>query len=393
MARLRSEHTRARIDAARGGPSPDARRAEQDSLALADDLAPLLDALGIQYNRANGGQKLTSPCPSPLHIDRSPSWFVNNDPNDERFGTHACQACGYRGGPAHLAYSCENGTGDWAEAATLLRELFTPVAGQEGIDRLLDRNVARRVRHGPYRGIDLDALGLVPVCDTEGEDYLADRGLEPWMQALLGVRWAPEGTLLERPEQRPLDFSRRVVFPVASGGAVDTFAARAVDPKVKPKYLYPPAPRDSAVWGFDVWSPVGADRIIIGEGALTCWAAGYLAGSPAFGVLGSRLLPGQAVRLRMAKCVVLLPDPDDAGEKLVTDALARLPSVSDLRVARLPRDGLKRDAADALRPRSDRKWLDPDIVRRAVDNAEDARAARPFTVPVKYGARLQVRMT
>ena len=38
-------------------PTPSARKAEEDVLAVIDDFAPLLDSLGIRFQRGNGGRK------------------------------------------------------------------------------------------------------------------------------------------------------------------------------------------------------------------------------------------------------------------------------------------------------------------------------------------------
>jgi len=368
----------------RGGggerPSDDARAAERDALAVADDLAPLLDALGISYRRGDGGRKLLARCPSPDHDDRSPSWFVANDPGDPRFGTHACASCGFAGGPAHLAARSEGGVGSWEAASDLLRRLF--LVGYD-LGTVLDRSARRRVRSStPFVGYDLDALGFVPIEGTPGEAYLAARGVSRIGMFVLGARWAPRGTKIPRENDEPLDFGGRAILPVTSGGAVEQFAARSVDGR-EPKYLYAPSPTEGCVWGLDLW-PIAERTVAVCEGILTAWGVRAVVGLPSVAVLRSRMSGLQAARIRSAASVVVVADGDDAGEKLVADVRDRLPSVADVRVARLPRG---RDAGDALLPIGNPGRVTPETLRRLVDEAVPLRGAPRFEVVVRYGRR------
>jgi len=362
----------------RGGyhsPSPEAREAERASLAVAEDLAPLLDALGIDYRRGDGGRKLTSPCPSPDHSDRSPSWFLNNDPNDPRFGTHACSSCEFRGGIAHLATRANRGAGDWTEGAALLRSLF---GDDIDVDRVLDRVARRRARRSRsvFEGIDLDALGLVPSPGTPGGDYLAARGIPEWAQVVIGARWAAPGTTYPRDDDDDLRLDDRVILPVFAGGACETFAARTVDRRNPLRYLYPPSPMERAIWGLDLWNPSGK-TVAVCEGILDGWALRVVTGLHAYAVLRSHMTHKQAARLRTAEAVYVVGDADDAGDKLRADVAARLPSVRDLFAVDLPRGY---DPADALSGK-----LDPDVVKNAIDEATDLRAAKGYELSVQYG--------
>lgn len=370
-----------------GGPSREARRAEERALAAAEDLSPLLDALGIRYRRGDAGRKLTAPCPSPDHRDHSPSWFINNDPDDNRYGTHACSSCSYRGGPVHLAATSDGGTGEWERAASLLSALFIGEGGET--DLLLDRAVGlRRPKgSGPAVGWDLAALGTVPSPGTPGGAYLAARGVREWHQEVLGVRWAPRGTVIERPDARPLDIGGRALLPVSDGGVVVCFAGRAIR-KVTPKYLYPPGSRERVLWGFEYWNPSGED-VGLCEGIIDAWAASVALGIPVYAALGARLSQAAATRLRRARSVTVIPDPNAAGDRLWQDAAANLPSVERVRVAAPLPKGL--DSGDSLRLRGDPKRLDPDVLRAAFSAARDARGPRPGFVAVKYGSAIRDR--
>jgi hypothetical protein len=364
----------------KGGPPREARSAEEAALSVADDLAPLLESIGIRYRRADGGKKLTAPCPSPDHSDRSPSWFINNDPEDPeaRFGTHACSSCSYRGGPVHLAFSAEGGTGDWGAAARLLRTLFEGAGGD--VDVLLDRSLGRFRTSRRRISFDLDALGCVPIEGTTGERYARDRGLTPFLISVFGIRWAPRGVRVPRPGDDPLDFSRRVVLPVYRGGEVVTFAARAVSAAAKPKYLYPPSPRSALLWGMDYWNPAGLDVGLV-EGILDGIAAHKVLQIPVYAALGARLRPEQAALLRTARSVTVIRDPNRAGKMLAEDAAKLINSVPDVSViGKLPSG---RDAGDTLRPKGDPARLDPDVLRRAYDQRRDARE-REIATLVEY---------
>lgn len=361
-------------------PTRLARRAEDAALSSTDDLAPLLDALGIVYRQADAGRKLTAKCPSPSHRDRGPSWFINNDPNDERFGTHHCQSCRFRGGPVALACRAEGGVGDWERAASLLSDLFG--GGDGGVDIAIDRSVARRRR--PVRRVvefDLPGLGMVPSAGTPGGAYLSARGVLPWQQAVLGSMWAPPRTTIPRPEGKPLSVSRRVALPVVVAGRVRTFAARAVRKGAVPKYLYPPAPRDRLLWGLHLWSPAGR-AVGLCEGIIDAWAVHLVLGIPCFAVLGSRMTHAQAALLRTADSLCAFWDPNAAGEKLPEDVRTRLPSVTDVSMIRaLPR-GM--DAGDAIRLPGDPSRLDPDVLRESYEMRRSIHAAVPRNVLVEY---------
>jgi hypothetical protein len=358
------------------------RRVEESVLRSVDDMSPLLDALGIDYRRGSLGLKLQGRCPSPDHTDRGPSWFLNNSPESPHFGTHACSSCGFRGGPAHLA-RFGGGIADWDQVAALLSDLFLGRAG--GVDDLLERTLDRlstaQETSAAQKIVDFDRLGGVPVVDTPGARYLERRGIGAWDASILGAVWLPEGATFPRPGAEPLDVGARVALPVLSGGAVRTFAARAVDGRI-PKYLYPPIPREGLLWGLHLWNPAG--RVVgVAEGIITAWGAHRVTRVPCYAVLGSSFTPAHAARLRLASAVVVFQDPGRAGEKMTESVAASLPSVREVRVIDLPADT---DAGDALRPVGDRRRLDPAILKEAYDRARDARTPRRAARRVAYGA-------
>lgn len=68
-------------------------------------------------------------------------------------------------------------------------------------------------------------------------------------------------------EQRYLDFSQRVLFPVFDlDGQLKTFQGRDITGQSKKKYLFPPGRAASGVLLYNIQNAIGADTIIIGEG-------------------------------------------------------------------------------------------------------------------------------
>ena len=345
-------------------PTKQARDAERDALLVADDLSPLLDSLGIRYQRADGGRKLLATCPHPDHADRSPSWFINNNPDDRRFGTHYCLGCGYSGGPSHLARTSEGGVDTWEESASMLLQLF--VGEGAGVDKILDRYVGRRSRSNVQKlnVFDMESLGFVSSVGTAGGQYLNDRGITDFDQALLRSVYADRGK-----------YSGRVAIPAVMGGKVRTFAARSIRRGVEPRYLYPRGSRDRILWGMHLWKPIGKDVALV-EGMIDAWAIRKVLKVPAYAVLGSRLSPSQAALIRTASSVTVVPDADGAGMKLVRDAAERLPSVADVRIAVLPK-GV--DPGDVLSQK-----VPSEILVEAYENAVCARSSEATSVKVLY---------
>ncbi len=377
--------------ARRSGVPKAARSAETAALLAADDLSPVLDSLGIVYKRGSSGRKLLARCPSPDHDDRSASWFINNDPADTRFGTHACLSCGYRGGPVHLVSSSEGGTGgDWESAAKILSDLFV-IRGDESADaanfRLASRRASRRRREAVPEA-DLDALSAVPFVGTPAEEYLYDRGLSRFLCGWLGVLYTLPGSGLLNADNKRISYGHRAVFPVRSGpgGRVETFAARAIAKGTKPKYIYPPVPRTYSMWGFEHFDPTGKD-VLLAEGIITAVGGYVVCRRPVFAALGARVSPAQAARLRRARSITVLRDPGDAGRLLVSTLARHLPSVPVLYAALPDRPAL--DAGDALRHPDDPRRLDPAVLLRAVENASDARMPEPRAVRVDYRRRFR----
>lgn len=75
------------------------------------------------------GDELWSLCPNVDHIDGSPSWSININPENDRFGTHNCFSCGFKGNFLTLtAYKLMHVTGkevSTQQAAEFITNLFT----------------------------------------------------------------------------------------------------------------------------------------------------------------------------------------------------------------------------------------------------------------------------
>jgi CHC2 zinc finger/Toprim domain len=62
------------------------------------DIEVLLKAIGAETKEAKRyGKEKWDLCPHPNHKDGSPSWSINMDHESERFGTHNCFSCGFKG--------------------------------------------------------------------------------------------------------------------------------------------------------------------------------------------------------------------------------------------------------------------------------------------------------
>jgi DNA primase len=238
---------------------------------------------------------------------------MRDDPTSDKHGVHHCWSCSYSGTVIDLAMYVL-GLPSWAEA----REW---VGGDAAIieppPAAVDVKVGRvRVATG-FRlpvGVEVAALDEWPDMPRR---YALARGITEAQVERWGIGYAVEGRLA----------GRVVVVKRDSSGEPCGYSARTfVDDRRR--YLEPEPherPRH-VVFGEQHW-PRALGEVYVTEGAFNALAVERaIPGASIAAVSGSQLSPIIAARLARARKIVIVSDPDAAGDKLagaIVAALAR----------------------------------------------------------------------
>jgi DNA primase len=273
----------------------------------------LLRRLGIEAKRQ--GREWVAMCPNAFHADRKPSWKIRDEPGSRKHGWHHCWPCGFGGSPVDLVIELVD-VEDWRAAQAWLEGEL--VETDKPLAALLEVKVA-----GPRRRFVLPAgVDVVPLSKwvSQAREYAVSRGLTEAQVDRWRVGYAAEGRL-----------SGRIVFVKRSGLGVDAgYSARTfVDSRTRYLEAMPwEHPLPDVVFGEEHWPPLAERRtILVAEGAINALAIERAApGYPIAALSGSQLYAAHAWKLATFPEVVLLSDPDAAGDKLAkatADALAR----------------------------------------------------------------------
>lgn len=306
------------------------------------DVPALLAELGIEARKA--GDELRGYCPNPIHIARPGSsaatktgpgtWQIKVQ--GRKAGWHVCHSCGFGGGPVTLVKVILGFTGPDAgqEAWRWLRN-FCGLSVPSGAHPVARPKAPRREEEHPLplpegaRRIHPDVqIGWVQLA----RKYLLDRGVTD--EEIL--RWEFTATPPDAPK-----YSGRVIVPVKVEGKRVDFVARLwrsdvseLIPKALSGRIDLGAQKEWALWGYDALDPT-LNTVVVVEGV---WDALYLLrhGIPnVTACCGSAWSPERTELLAYWPEVILLPDGDEAGRKLVQRA-SSLRYASDVRVGDLP---------------------------------------------------------
>lgn len=308
----------------------------------------VLDALRIRY--VVKGRRAWARCP--YHEDADPSWFV------DVFKTgHHCFSCKAGGTLAELVVHVRGCS---------LKEAIEFVSAQgKGFEppRARVRFVERPARPQAHRFRLPREVYVEPFekWPTPMRRYAERRHLDAEQAWRFRVGYAVDGRL-----------EGRIVLPVLDlAGRVLGYSARDVTDASEQRYLTPHE-KDGAnldgLFGEHLW-PKGIEAdgrrsevVVVAEGALNALAVDRALGGaiPVASIGGSDARPGHAAKLAAFRRVILLTDPDDAGDRVANDLGRMLLRYCDVVRPRLPED----QDADTL-PRSDlRAFLLPHVARR-----------------------------
>jgi DNA primase len=285
------------------------------------DVPRLLTSLGLNAKRQ--GRKWYAICPNPEHADRKPSWWMLDDEQSERHGSHRCYGCSFGGKPEHLValvLGCSR-----AEARAWLRDGDYDVPSFEVTMQQRERTGPRVLTEVPPE-VRFGELWMWPPA---AQLYLDGRRLGQDTVERWGLGYVPAAT------KCPLH--GRVFIPVREvPGRLRTYQARDFTGKAPTRFLTP-AHGPVAILGQEHWpAPERRDTVVVVEGPFDALAVDAAAGVPVAALLGSRLHPWQLTRLVTFRRVVVLTDPDAAGQQAADALRAALARWAQVQLVELP---------------------------------------------------------
>lgn len=208
------------------------------------DIEVLLKALNVKTSAGKvHGKEYWDLCPNPEHDDSSPSWSINIDPESDRFGTHNCFSCGYKGNFLTLTTDrLSHSTGKQVitkQAAEFITSLFT----LDGIDEdtlyslVLEERaemfnaVEQEEQKGPKENFLPEEFQLIPKDeDNKYYQYLTKpiseggRGLNDSIINKYNIGYCDEGR-----------YRKRIIIPFWQEGILISFLARSILPTISTK--------------------------------------------------------------------------------------------------------------------------------------------------------------
>ena len=315
------------------------------------DVRAVLRRLGIEVTWEEG-TRLWARCPFHLAVvgreDNKASWFIRS--RGPRVGQSWCFSCSEGGTLAWLVMH-SLGFRSWGGAKEWLD-------GFEAVPEPLPETVTVRVEMGGSPGFRLPP-GVVDDEPLEewvapAREYAERRGLTAAQVRRWGIGYAVEGRL-----------EGRLVIPVHDArDELRNYMARSFA-GARTRYLYPSAADGAgqdALFGERCWPPERR-RVVACEGALNALAVERVCSGDVYAAVaaigGSNVRPIHAAKLSTFAEVVVLTDPDDAGDaaaRKIAGMLGRHSRVTRVRLppgkdaADLPSDELRRCLAPACPP-------------------------------------------
>ncbi len=265
------------------------------------DVQRLLDALEVHYKRR--GDRLWARCPNPDHDDPVPSWMVWDDPGSRRHGRHRCYGCGLRGGPVELVMAARG-----VDAQAALEMLRT---GDLEVSFLSAE--VELVKHGFGRSpvVVPEGVRFAPLDEWPGapRNYARERCLSAESVDRWSIGYAVDG-----------DLAGRVVIPALDAqGDLVGYAARDFLGRRR-KMMTPPKTGMQVPMGMHLWPSTESkpEPLVVVEGPFDGIAVDADVHTPVLVLQGSN--PDDSVLALAASprfsCVVLLTDPDKAGDRV-----------------------------------------------------------------------------
>lgn len=344
-----------------------------------------LDPAGEQH-----GDEFWSNCPNPRHSNASNSWSINTNPENEKFGTHNCFSCGFKGNyitltATRLSYSTGKEV-DNEQAAEFIIKLFTLQDFDEDTiyDLLLEerKELKEQVEHEINKGPTESKLPteFKPVTPEAKRYYRyltkpiqeGGRGLTDDIIYKYNIGYCDTGL-----------YSKRIIIPFIQEGKLISFIARSILKPIKSRkigkkeyMICPKCGRTSVVGSeecskcehslknyvvkkararypkgstmeFMMWSYDNLDHdldyVILVEGAMDKLRLEVLGYKNVMCLFGNKvsdyhveLLTKHEQRINKKLRIFLFPDADEGGDILIEFANSKIKYLFDTKVVELP---------------------------------------------------------
>jgi DNA primase len=283
------------------------------------DVQALLAALKIPVVNQKGSLLW---CCCPMHGERTPSFYIRDEPGDPYHAGWHCYGCKLSGFPVQLVQKLLG--------FATQREGFEWLRTMPEVERALPttiRVVSKPVMESPLRVPDAVRFDRWPERYT---DYLSNRRVTLEQRERWGIGYVDR--------QSESDLADRVWIPARDAkGKLLSYTARAVG-KSRRRYREPhkdEGAQDGAVFGELYWADAPGDVVLVCEGGFNCLAAERVTPRPLAlaALFGSSLDTLQVLKLSRFPRVLLATDPDKAGEaaaQALSGALVRYTRVDKL---------------------------------------------------------------
>ena len=318
-------------------------------MAKADiDYRQVLEQLGIQYSEK--GNSYVALCPNPTHDDNNPSWHM-----DKNTSQHYCFSCGFKGNIYTLVYDL-TGKG-------LHKFLGIERNNTYSLNNIYYRSSSRfhgntKDEYKPKRqhkvkkklpDLTIEGNQFDVFSNPEVKAYAEKIGMSKEYADYFNITYVKFAIVNDIST-----FYNRLLFPVVENGKTVSVEGRAYTEKEKPKVLYPKGGTSNTLWNIDNLDP--DQPVIVCEGIKDTVKIWQHYSRNVTSTFGSMITNRQKKLLRKYPHIILFPDHDSAGYKMIDDFDEFYPH--EFQVALPPEEG--QDPND-LTPEELKKVLDTTI--------------------------------
>ena len=302
------------------------------------DVKRLLQALAIRVQHKGGGEYWAR-CPFQGHNERTGSWSIRDKEGDPKHGWHHCFGCDRNGGPVDLVMMRMNVSYGFARDWLEERGLWN--------DKPFSFEVRLEKKHAATNRFvlpdDVKGCGNLVTWPRDAREFAIRRGLTIGQVEKWGIGYAVDS-----------DFAGRIVIPIRDDrGELRNCSARSFrNHRIKYRSGERAKGADpGALFGSLHW-PDNRHTVYVSEGALNALANERVGVEAIAALDGSALLSEHLLALGTFRRIMVVTDPDAAGDKVwkAFQGLARWKTIERVNLPpKTDSNDLEQDDPDRLR--------------------------------------------